>query len=335
MRTALAKRFRSRLRAVLPAPAKRLLRAVLAALAKRFRRGAPIQRPAGRRDGPQPIYNLHHLKNRNIGDRACVPLTYFRSLATPRMRLMDVSLTDPLVSSLTDEIVVLGGGGLLLPWCWHKIIQPLLERRNKVIAWGIGHHHDDVHVYKKVPRSDWRTSATAYQQNYPVESFWICGLRDDGQPGDYVPCSSCMSPLFDRKYAVIRDVVVYEHGALAPIAITGIPTISNVGEISLADVIGFLGSGRHVLTNSYHGMYWSILLGRKVLLYEPWCSKFQMLRYAVTVCDRDDWKEKLDLSKAYPEALAECRTLNRRFAAKVFGAIDAEILRRRAGSPSS
>ena len=152
-----------------------------------------------------------------------------------------------------------------------------------------------------------------------------------GQPGEYVPCSSCMSPLFDRSYSATSDVVIYRHAALEPIAVTGWPVISNVGEMSFAEVLAFLASGHHVLTNSYHGVYWSVLLGRKALLYEPWCSKFQMLRYAVPVCDRRDWREKLGQSSVHPGALAECRALNLRFAAKVFGAIDEEIGRRRAG----
>jgi hypothetical protein len=282
---------------------------------------------AVRQRGSRSIYNLHHLGNRNIGDRACVPLTYFRHLATPRMRLIDLSLTDARVSSLRDEFVVLGGGGLLNPWCWYEVIQPLLDRGNKVIGWGIGHHHDDVpqHAYAKVAPSDWRTSVSRYRDSYPVEKFWICGLRDYAQPGEYVPCSSCMSPLFDRTYPITNDVVIYQHATLEPIAVPGLPTIPNVGEASLAEVLAFLGSGHHVLTNSYHGLYWSILLGRKALLYEPWCSKFEMLRYAVPVCDRDDWRAKLHQSTVHPGALAECRALNARFAGKVFGAIDMEI----------
>ena len=278
---------------------------------------------------PQPIYNLHHLGNRNIGDRACVPLTYFRHLLSRQMRPVDLSLTDASVSSLRDEFVILGGGGLLNPWCWNEVIEPLLARGNRMIGWGIGHHHDNVpgHAYAKVAASDWRTSILHYRDNYPVERFWICGVRDFGHADEYVPCSSCMSPLFDRTYSITNEIVVYQHGALDPIAIPGVPTISNVGEASLAEVLAFLGSAHHVVTNSYHGLYWSILLGRKVLLYEPWCSKFEMLRYEVPVCDRHDWREKLHAGVVHPCALAECRSLNARFAEKVFGAIEMETAR--------
>src|SRR6266849_5846489 len=183
--------------------------ASLAALAERLHLAVRSLRSRVDFGQPQPVYNLHHLGNRNIGDRECVPLSYFQGLATRRMRLVDLSLTDPLVSSLRDDLVVLGGGGLLNPWCWHEVILPLLERRNKVIGWGIGHHHDNVpeHAYSKVAPSDWRTSIARYQDSYPVEKLWICGLRDYGQPGEYVPCSSCMSPLFDRSYSATSDVV--------------------------------------------------------------------------------------------------------------------------------
>lgn len=279
-----------------------------------------------RRGEPQPVYNLHHLGNQNIGDRECMPLSYFARMANTHLRIVDMSLTDPLVSSLENQLVVLGGGGLLNPWCWHEAIQPLLERKNKVIGWGIGHHHDNVpaHLYSKVPTTDWRTSLERYRQDYPLEKLWLCGVRDYGQSFEYVPCSTCMSPLFDRAYRVPHEVLVYQHGALEPIQIADCPTMSNVGDSTSEQVIAFLASGRYVITNSYHGAYWGVLLGRKVVVYEPWCSKFRMLRFALPTCTREDWSEKLGQSTSYPGALAECRRLNVRFAKKVFLALDRE-----------
>lgn len=279
---------------------------------------------------PRPVYNLHHLGNRNIGDRQCVPLHYFRTLATRRMRIVDLSLTDPVVDLLEGQLVVLGGGGLLNPWCWHKVIRPLLERNNKVIGWGIGHHHDNVPEHRGgLPAPvDWRASTEQYALEYPLKRLWMCAVRDYGYPFDYVPCCSCMSSAFSHDYEVTHEVVIYQHGALEPIAISGYPVISNVGETSFTEVIRFLAAGRHIITNSYHGALWGVLLGRKVLIYEPWCSKFEMLRYELPVCDRWDWTERLSQSIAYPGALAECRELSTVFARRVFAALDDEIRQR-------
>lgn len=266
------------------------------------------------------IYNLQHLHNDNIGDRQCSPFIHFSSLADSRVQLIDMSLTDPAVRTLSDEIVILGGGGSLNPWCWHEVIQPLLARGNRLIAWGIGHHHDNVptHRYPRVPAEDWHDSLARYARDYPLENFVLCGIRDYAMSREYVPCVSCMSPLFDRHYPVLHDIVLYEHGVLEPIAIEEAPRMSNLGAKSFEAVIAFLASGHTVITNSFHGAYWAQLLGRRVLVYEPWCTKFFTYKYPLTLAKREDWRRRLAECRIYPQALADSRDCNRRFAHKVF-----------------
>jgi hypothetical protein len=142
---------------------------------------------------------------------------------------------------------------------------------------------------------------------------WDLGLR-------WVPDASCMHPAFDVEHRVDHDVIVYEHGVLEPIGLE-VPTMSNVGTTPFEDVASFLASGEVVITNSYHGAYWATLLGRRALLWEPWCSKFLLLRYPLPWVGLDTWEKKLADAPVYPAALAECRTANRSFADDLFATL--------------
>jgi hypothetical protein len=98
--------------------------------------------------------------------------------------------------------------------------------------------------------------------------------------------------------------------------------MSNIGQASLADVCAFLGSGRCVLTNSYHGAYWAALLGREVLVFEPWNSKWLLTPWRFTHCMRSDWRAKRLEARAFPWALADARRRNILFARRVFRELD-------------
>jgi hypothetical protein len=197
-------------------------------------------------------------------------------------------------------------------------VQPLLTGGNRVIAWGIGHHHDAVHGHSGTIERNWRSSLEQYQTDYDLSRFALCGLRDVVDWAVYAPCSTCMHPVFDTPAQATQDCVLYEHGDLDPIAIGGLPRMSNTGPTRIETVAEFLASGRTVITNSYHGAYWATLLGRRVVVYEPWCTKFALMRYPLVECTRENWLARLsEAPLLYPEALAECRAATRAFAERV------------------
>jgi hypothetical protein len=264
------------------------------------------------------IINIHHTENRNIGDRYCRPLDYFPEVCRG-WEVRDVAATDRVrIDSLRGQIVILGGGGMLHPWPWEHVVQPLLTGGNRVIAWGIGHHHDAVHGHSGTIERNWRSSLEQYQTDYDLSRFALCGLRDVVDWAVYAPCSTCMHPVFDTPAQATQDCVLYEHGDLDPIAIGGLPRMSNTGPARIETVAEFLASGRTVITNSYHGAYWATLLGRRVVVYEPWCTKFALMRYPLVECTRENWLARLsEAPLLYPEALAECRAATRAFAERV------------------
>lgn len=263
------------------------------------------------------VFAIHHLSNQNIGDRYCTPWIYFRDVLGSDVVFREVATTDPWVRHLHNSFVLLGGGGLLHPYPWNEVILPLYRNGNALIAWGIGHHNDGIHAHRGKIMQDWKESESRYLQEYPLHVFDLAGLRDWGVGPVYCPCSTCMHPAFDIPRLPRRDIVLYEHAALEPMALDGFPRMSNVGNASMEAVLDFLGSSELVITNSYHGAYWATLLGRKVLIYEPWCTKFDLMKYPHLFCTRNTWRECTASARAYTGTLEECRAENRLFASAV------------------
>ena len=182
---------------------------------------------------------------------------------------------------------------------------------------------------KKHPMFLWGVGANEHNQplvRWPewAEKFDLIGLRDYGNPWDYVPCPSCMSPFFDEARATMpkHDVVVYEH-PLGPIgAVKGWPRKSNIHKAEkFREILMFLASGKTIVTSSYHGVYWGMLLARKVLCWKPWSSKFYGLEPFYYRVNYQNWEKVHKTMKAPEEVLdylETCRQENIIFAQKVF-----------------
>ena len=226
--------------------------------------------------------------------------------------------------------VILGGGGLLDEFFLSSINR--LRTRvagRRLIFWGVGQQVDHGRWwedYKAFPYSDYLREAA------------LLGIRDFNTPYPWVPCASCMHPAFDRPKEVKHEFVIFSHRT-RPVPIQGFPTLRN-DESGFSDTIDFLASGDTVITSSYHGMYWALLLGRKILAF-PFNSKFFMTKYPVTLypavwqkttpvsrgfrrltgrscfeytCQSvGGWRIAAGSSRAFPEALKECRDANRAF----------------------
>lgn len=194
----------------------------------------------------------HFRKTWNLGDESCCPGDYF-----PQFR--DCRKVDMQDIPDDDQPLVIGGGGLLFAGM-DSSIQRLSETR-PVILWGAGLNYP-------------RDSVPNNWQSY-LSLCKLVGLRDNIglHPYHFAPCPSCMHPGFltaapDPRY----PAVVYSHcGEYLDGEFPGFPAMVNTtgpGK-SLERAIRFLSLGWSVITNSFHGAYWSLLLGRRVILYRP------------------------------------------------------------------
>jgi hypothetical protein len=252
------------------------------------------------------LVNIHRLDN-NIGDWMSSPLRFF-SFPT---KTAEVDILGGTSQVQLNHDVLVGGGGLLARDSFALRMESIAERtKGSLIGWGIGHN---------------RYEAINTTLSYPdyLRRFKLLGLRDYGQGLPYVPCVSCMSPLFDQAAEIRHEAVVYRHGKRPwPLEIDPeIPVMENTAidagmDEAFRRTIDSLSSAEIILTNSYHGVYWGILLGKKVLAV-PFSTKFYALKYKVPLVETEDWRAQVHEAKAYPEALEECRDLNRRFHAKV------------------
>lgn len=239
---------------------------------------------------------FQHLRNtKNIGDFACSPFDYFD--------WADATVKDMREPSEPYDATIFGGG---------KIFGGLAEAK------GVNKANDPLHIA-------WGVGT---RQSFPISGKYrrarqlcdLVGSRDWGDTRyDYAPCASCMSPLFDESIIPEHDVVFYWHGGKTRKQGIEIPDAipakaNNVGNFE--DSIRFMASGKTVISNSYHGVYWSLLLGRKAICI-PFSNKFGGYRLPPAYAAPKNWLSQLDTGIAQPEMLDICRQATLEFKAKV------------------
>jgi exopolysaccharide biosynthesis predicted pyruvyltransferase EpsI len=94
-----------------------------------------------------------------------------------------------------------------------------------------------------------------------------------------------------------------------------IPSSHNATD--LHEMIQFIGSCETLVTDSYHAMYWALMMQRKVLVV-PTTTKFLDFKYPVPITRFDSFKQDLKKAVQYDGLLEECRSINKDFAKKVF-----------------
>ena len=237
------------------------------------------------------IQVVHSIYSRNLGDMMCSPGRYFDDWSkSPEV--------DPLDYNGGDAIV---GGGGWLP-AYDRVIEIASSRRCAVWSMGINHR-------------------TRFDVSYSplLKGVGLVGCRDYNSPFEYLPCVSCMCPEFDeiRKRDPVHPVVIYEHYQIPPIHFDpSVPVGCNHTALKMADVLRFMASGEVIATNSYHGMYWGFLLGRRVALWNVSNHKFFTLKHPAPNVSK--WNDVFSrAAKAPDDYLPECRYLNVSFAARV------------------
>lgn len=247
----------------------------------------------------------------NAGDFWSTPLKYydFSKFKIRQIHFVDIwyFLDGKLgyeFAEVKDKLVILGGGGLLTTKgnFMQKTTEYLVEN-NKVIFWGVG-------------------SNTFEEPTYDILSHpnvILAGIRDIvyGINVDYLPCVSCKHPLFDKKYEINENLGIIEHSRL-PTQIDGFVKITNQSNID--DIVNFIGTKEVILSTTFHGVYWSQLLDKKVLYVKTGDkvnSKFINMKNRIPICDTSDYWKKLNSVSSSNGMLLESRKLNDEFYNKV------------------
>jgi hypothetical protein len=217
------------------------------------------------------IINLHVVDPENIGDLYSAPARYFKFPGF-QVEVRDILQLETLIQELTRTQdttkvhVIIGGGGLLFKKFLSEFQRlPELSKNGRLIAWGVG-----AQQYSEKPPQK------AFDYSQYLQKFDVVGIRDFPAPYHWVPCASCLHPAFDKPRSVKHEVVVFSHKKFR-IRVQNLPFMTNQSS-DFEKILDFLGSGETVLTSSYHGVYWSLLLGRKVIAV-PFTSKFFTLKH--------------------------------------------------------
>ncbi len=282
---------------------------------------------------------VHRRDPNNVGDIAANPLQYF--LPADQYQTVDAANFGKEHYPV-DVPLILGGGGLLgnefmgnvaakvLKTPDQAQIEELAKQKWKLVdPENISIHQHFKNEYTNLidyvmrstnktlgPRYVWgagHNGDTANEEVYPEElqHFVRVGIRDYGTQYNWAPCASCMHPAFDKKYRIKNRVIWFEHKKqLIKDRAFGnepIPRFVNSGA-NIEQTIELLGSAEVVLTNSYHGAYWATLLRKRVFVVGAWSTKFMHMKHAPTHISADmDWKESIDQTTIYKDALDECR----------------------------
>ncbi len=259
------------------------------------------------------MVNIHRLNPMNVGDYYSAPHHYFKELKHTSLDIFDYKrenkeVTEHFITKICSSSLIVGGGGLLNNKGFNKqmqLFENLTEKNKKVVLWGVGHNKK----YGEV-------------QNYSVNvsKFGLVGTRDFSMPGQWVPCVSCLHPLFDEPYIEKQELgIVFHKDTLRKSAILDrfneIPSTSN--STDLPSLINFIGSSESIITDSYHAMYWSILLNKKVVVV-PNSSKFFDFKYQPKISSFKNSIKNVKKAARYSGVLEECREINIKFAEKVF-----------------
>lgn len=253
---------------------------------------------AGNAAEPDVMIVYKHIRNtNNLGDRWCSPFDHVAGLSTTGLALDLAEATPPC------DAVIYGGGKIMGSLA--RTLGPNDLAARVRVAWGVS----TIQSFPISPK---------YWQAFRKMS--LVGSRDWGDRRfPFAPCASCASPAFDMQIEETDDVVAYLHHWRAPemgiVVPEGMPMMDNTCP-SFEDAIRFIGRGRTVVSNSYHGVYWALLLGKKVLCI-PFSRKFQKFRIAPGYSTPKRWKDDLGLARGSDEMLGLCRDATADFGMRV------------------
>lgn len=225
---------------------------------------------------------------------------------------------------------IVGGGGLgNQSFREHLNRLTREDRKYKLIAWGIG-ADDEVDREGLVSRPDGLSHLLKYFDDFDEVGTRIFipdgyGTRTNFR---WVPCASCMSPLLPElgQLPTTQRIGFFSHKRV-PLTASGNRAnglekllysfrskslhFNNRGN-NLKQKIAAMAQCEFVVTNSYHGVYWATLLGRKVIC-QPFKDGLYSFRHPPAYMVDANLETAMEKAVTYPDALEECRWANIQF----------------------
>ena len=290
---------------------------ILSSPLRSYSKGKILQKVENSVQENRDVINVHRMDPDNIGDMFSAPHHYFEPLKNKALDIydyksLDNKITENWIQKISQNSLIIGGGGLLNRPSFERqmmLFQKLTENGKKTVLWGVGHNSKFRATFGKI---------SGYNIN--ENKFGLSGTRDYSLAKNWVPCVSCLHPSLENKFTADQETgIVFHKNTFKKNKLTSrfkdYPVTSNTSNIE--ELIKFIGRSEHLITDSYHAMYWGILLEKKVLLI-PNTSKFFDFKYNPVFTTFENCINDLKKSQAYSGVLEECREINREFAGKVF-----------------
>jgi hypothetical protein len=245
---------------------------------------------------------VHRRDIDNPGDINSTPFHYLDN--NQRGFLVDYPNLENLSGWQFDNVIV-GGGAF--PNKFASSVKKFLQNQTikNFVIWGTGWEINDPEL-DDLARSAQLLGIREWLPNTAYENNWV-------------PCVSVLHPCIEKGLKVLptKNFLIIDHwkrqkiefGALDHTRISNKPN-------SIHQVVEAIADHRWVITSSYHGAYWSILLNKRVIfISNPWIPKCATLKYHIPQAENFNF-DLLDLSQKYPDAYEECRQVNLEFKEK-------------------
>ncbi len=204
-------------------------------------------------------YFMHHHDRKNRGDVISGPYHYFKFNDSQKISWDENIIGDKPTNFTTGDSLIIGGGIFFMQN--KPRLNKMIKSAKSVIAWGIG--------------MDVRQDLQAL-----VSQFTLLGIRERGSPliDDkkvfYVPCASCMHPVFDGMMDFKNgtefgeeNFALHLNGGFNKSKL--LRAFGNMRHTTTVDddndIFVNLANAKCIVTNSYHGAYWGSLMGKKVV----------------------------------------------------------------------
>ena len=259
------------------------------------------------------LHFINRVDRNNCGDMMACPLLYYYDYFKQyRIKRHDIRFID-YESISSSDVVILGGGGLLdYAESMNRAINRVLDTGASVIAWapGFNTHHQYCDRVKT---------------QIHFERFAALSVRDYQNPYHlpYLPDVSCKLTGLQRHYTVRREIGIAAHKDY-PIERFPFDAITN--ESSMDEILQFIGESEAIISNSFHMIYWAILMGKKAVCMTPFSSKFFSYQYKPEYCSGDpqDVLECIEKAQRY-HVLEECIRRNDDFFQQVKDIIESRL----------
>ncbi|MDR1000025.1 MAG: polysaccharide pyruvyl transferase family protein [Clostridiales bacterium] len=259
------------------------------------------------------LHFINRVDETNCGDRVVCPLLhYFDYFKQYNLKRHDMRYID-FESICPSDVVIVGGGGMFDYAEWtNRAINKVLDTKAAVIGWSPGlNTHTEYHG--------------TFETIIEFDKFALLTLRDwkNNYGIEYLPDVTCKLSQFKKRYEIKRKYGIARHKDY-PIPGMSYDTITNYESID--DILRFIGESEVVISNSFHMIYWAMLLERKCVCVNPFSSKFLSYRYKPGYynSDTDDFAECVKNAPVY-DILDECVAANDAFFEKVKAMIEGRL----------